>query len=159
MYYAYLKDWNHDHHQELKASCPQGIPIFGDCPDDFLEIYDEYGELLDIQPAFRVNLAGLTPEAELRLFSHYASGTDDPRFVEGCFKLLDKGWVTIPEYEVELVVWRAREEVVCIESDEKSDGANRVVSESVEGIEQPPSPQQQADSPEDARFLFTRYPL
>jgi hypothetical protein len=124
MYYAYLTE-SDSQFQEL---FPQGVPTWGLTPDDFIEIYDSSGcELIDIEPAFRVNIAGLTPEQELKLFQEYASTMNDPRFVRGMFKLIENGWMSIPESLVELVVWRDRQEVFCFEVNNKNFGTDRLV--------------------------------
>ncbi|MBD1923661.1 hypothetical protein H6F77_21675 [Microcoleus sp. FACHB-831] len=120
MYYLILNNQN----PELKDVFPQGVPTFGSTPDDFIEIYDEYGCELDIQRAFRVNIAGLTTEQELNLFNLYASTGDDPQLVVCDFQLLEQGWVTIPEDQVESVVWREGEKVFCFGYDKTAAIAN-----------------------------------
>jgi hypothetical protein len=103
MYFLILNDLD----PELQDLFPEGVPTFSATPDEFVEIYDESGlELVDIQPAFRVNLGGLSADRELKLLAAYTSELNDPHFIRGCFKLLDKGWVTIPEDRVASVVWR-----------------------------------------------------
>lgn len=112
MYYAYLTVPNH----EFEELFPQGVPTFGFTPDDFIEIYDGCtGELVDIEPAFRVNRAGLTWDQELALFQEYTAIMNDPLFVQGMFRLLDSGWFTISESQVQSVVWRDREEIFCFQ--------------------------------------------
>lgn len=106
MFYLIL----HNHNKNLKNLFPEGVPTFKSTPDDFIETYNEFGEL-DIQRAFRVNMEGLTKQQELKLFNLYASAMDDPSFIKGCFRLLQKGWVRIPEDEVKSVVWREGEKV------------------------------------------------
>ncbi|MEB3831420.1 hypothetical protein [Phormidium sp. CCY1219] len=124
MYYAYLTE-SDNQFQEL---FPQGVPTWGLTPDDFIEIYDSCGcELIDIEPAFRVNIAGLTPEQELKLFQEYASTMNDPRFVRGMFKLMENGWMSIPESLVQFVVWRDRQEVFCFKVKDKNFGTDRLV--------------------------------
>jgi hypothetical protein len=114
MYYVLINSKN----LELKELFPEGIPSFGPNPDDFIEIYDESTfELLDIQPAFRVNVKGLTTQQELRLFNFYAATADDPQMVIDSFKLLESGWVTIPVEEVESVIWREGEKVFAFTGD------------------------------------------
>ncbi len=103
MYYLILKTEN----PELNKLFPHGVPVFDSAPDEFIEIYDENGcDFLDIQPAFRINIAGLTPEQELRLLNQYATEMADCNFIVGNFHLLEKGWLLIPEDQVESVVWR-----------------------------------------------------
>lgn len=117
MYYLILSQQN----EELSQLFPEGAPTFDANPDDFIEIYDPIsGELIDVQPSFRVNLEGLTPDMELKLFQKYAAGTDDPKFVQSSFELLSRGWLTIPVDEVESVVWRDREKVFCFECDKSA---------------------------------------
>jgi hypothetical protein len=114
MYYVLINSKN----LELKELFPEGIPSFGPTPDDFIEIYDESTfELLDIQPAFRVNVKGLTTQQELRLFNFYAATADDPQMVIDSFKLLESGWVTIPVEEVQSVIWREGEKVFAFTGD------------------------------------------
>lgn len=125
MYYAYLTDPD----REFQELFPQGVPTFGLTPDDFIEIYDCSGsDPIDIEPAFRINRAGLTAEQEILLFQEYAATMDDPKFVQGMFKLLDSGWFSIPESLVESVVWRDREEVFYFEYDKKSFGCPSIES-------------------------------
>lgn len=106
MYYLLLNDGD----SELQTLFPQGIPTFGSQPDEFVEIYDEESfELTDIQPAYRVNLQGLTADEELKLFHLFASEVNDAEFVRRSFMLLENGWVVIPEEEIEAVIWREGE--------------------------------------------------
>lgn len=93
---------------------PEGLPTFSSEPDDFIETYNEFGELLDIQPAFRVNIEGLTKQQELKLFNLFASEMDDPNYIKGRFRLLQKGWIRIPADEVKAVLWREGEKVVLL---------------------------------------------
>ena len=117
MYYLILNQQN----EELFELFPEGAPTFDANPDDFIEIYDPIsGELIDVQAAFRLNLEGLTPDMELKLFQKYAAGTDDPKFVQSSFEFLSRGWLTIPVDEVESVVWRERERVFCFECDKSA---------------------------------------
>lgn len=114
MYYLILNDLN----PELKELFPQGVPAYGPAPDEFVEIYDSYTwELIDIQPAFRVNLKGLTKDEELQLFNHYASILNDPHFIKSSFRLLEKNLEPIPADCVELVAWREGKKVFCFECD------------------------------------------
>ncbi|MDF0552628.1 hypothetical protein [Kamptonema sp. UHCC 0994] len=114
MYYLLINNQN----QELKELFPEGIPSFGATPDDFIEIYDELSyELIDVQPAFRVNVKGLTTQQELRLFNLYAANADDPQMIVDSFQLLEHGWVTIPVEEVESVLWREGERVFAFGGD------------------------------------------
>ncbi|HIK28936.1 MAG: hypothetical protein N3E45_05275 [Oscillatoriaceae bacterium SKW80] len=109
MFYLILHDQNN-----MKNIFPEGVPTFSSVPDDFIETYNEFGELDNIQPAFRVNMEGLTEQQELKLFNLYASEMDDPSYVKGCFRLLQKGWIRIPADEVKAVVWREGEKVVLL---------------------------------------------
>ncbi len=104
MYYLILNEEN----QELQELFPQGIPTYSDTPEDFVEIYDEFGEFVDIDMAYGVNLGGLTPDQELKLFQNYAT-THNAQFVRGAFKMLED--LKISPDRVEQVVWRQSQPV------------------------------------------------
>ncbi|HEY9810543.1 MAG TPA: hypothetical protein V6D13_14535 [Halomicronema sp.] len=113
MYYSKFNDKN----PNLQKLFPQGVPVYNSTPDEFQELYDETGELLDIIPAFRVNFKAMTKDDELKLLNLCATAMDDPHFIQGIFRLLDNGWLTIPEDWIESVVWRAGEKVFCFKCD------------------------------------------
>lgn len=99
MYYLILNEEN----QELQELFPEGIPTYSENPEEFVEIYDEFGEFVDIDMAYGVNLGGLTPEEELKLFQKYAA-THNARLVRGAFHVLED--LKISPEQVEKVIWR-----------------------------------------------------
>lgn len=113
MYYSKFNDKN----PNLQKLFPQGVPVYNSTPDEFQELYDETGELLDIIPAFRVNFKAMTKDDELKLLNLCASAMDDPHFIQGMFRLLDNGWLTIPEDWIESVLWRVGDNVFCFKCD------------------------------------------
>lgn len=105
MYYLILNEDN----QELQELFPHGVPTYSDTPEEFVEIYDEFGEFVDIEMAYSVNLGGLTPDEELKLFQNYAT-SNNARLVRGAFHVLDD--LKISPHMVEQVVWREPQPVL-----------------------------------------------
>lgn len=108
MYYLILNEDNEDN-EELHALFPQGVPTFSETPEEFVEVYDEGGEFLDIEMAYGVNLGGLSAEEELKLFQNYAT-SNNARFVRGAFHALED--LKICPDLVEEVVWRQPQPVL-----------------------------------------------
>jgi hypothetical protein len=105
MYYLILNENN----PELQELFPQGIPTDSENPEEFVEVYDEFGEFVDIEMAYNVNIRGLTQEEELRLFQNYAA-TNNANLVRGAFQMLDD--LKICSDQVEKVVWRQAQPVL-----------------------------------------------
>jgi len=105
MYYLILNDNN----PELQELFPQGVPTNSETPEEFVEVYDEFGEFVDIEMAYSVNLRGLTQQEELRLFQNYAT-TNNASLVRGAFQMLDD--LKISPDQVEKVVWRQPQPVL-----------------------------------------------
>jgi len=106
MYYLILNE----EHEELQELFPQGIPTYSESPEEFVEIYDDRGEFVDIDMAYGVNLGGLTPEEELKLFQNYATSHHHAQLVRGAFKVLND--LKISPDCVEQVVWRQAQPVL-----------------------------------------------
>ena len=105
MYYLILNQDN----EELLELFPQGIPTFSETPEEFVEVYDDRGEFLDIQMAYGVNLGGLSAEEELKLFQNYAT-SNNARLVRGAFHVLQD--LKISPDRVEQVIWRQPQPVL-----------------------------------------------
>lgn len=105
MYYLILNDKN----PELKELFPHGVPTDSETPEEFVEVYDEFGEFVDIEMAYKVNLSGLTQEEELKLFQNYAA-TNNAQLVRGAFQMLED--LKICPDQVETVVWRQPQPVL-----------------------------------------------